>query len=85
MAGTGEAEGLEFHGLVSSATAVVWEPFAESHSELVLEKDELKLGERKSCRGKALTTMQMCKLHVFAPQIACILLLNSLQGLYVLR
>ena len=28
VAGTGEAEGLEFHGLMSSATAVVWEPFA---------------------------------------------------------
>lgn len=49
VAGTGEAEGLELHGhiqlLISSPTAVLWDPFAESHYELVSELDALKLGE----------------------------------------
>ena len=49
VAGTGEAEGLELHGhiqlLISSPTAVLWDPFAESHYELVSDLDALKLGE----------------------------------------
>lgn len=80
VSGTGEAEGLEFHGhiqlLISSSTAVLQDSFAESRYELVSELDTLKLGEimqRQSSDYNA---------NVWTP---CILLLNSLQGLYALR